>query len=77
MEISEELQVNQPTITIVGSDFLSVANYISVVEFEQDLIKIKTKVKTVKITGDKLRIKYINTDEIGIKGIILGVELID
>ena len=46
-------------------------------EYEVDLIRIKTKVKTIKISGDKLSLKYITDSEIGIKGIIYNVEYVD
>ncbi|WP_024620434.1 YabP/YqfC family sporulation protein [Metaclostridioides mangenotii] len=77
LDISADLQVNQPIVTITGSTFVSVENYLSIIEFEQNSIKIKTKIKTVKITGDKLSLKFITDTEIGIKGLIFGVELID
>ena len=77
IEISSDLQVTQPTITIVGNKFVSIENYLSIVTYDTNLIKIKTKVKTIKISGDKLLLKYITDGEIGIKGIIYGVEYID
>ncbi|MGL5331172.1 MAG: YabP/YqfC family sporulation protein [Peptostreptococcaceae bacterium] len=77
IEISSDLQVNQPTITIVGNKFISIENYLSIVTYDTNLIKIKTKVKTIKISGDKLLLKYITDGEIGIKGLIYSVEYID
>ena len=77
IDISSDLQVTQPTVTIVGNKFVSIENYLSIVAYDTNLIKIKTKVKTIKISGDKLLLKYITDGEIGIKGIIYGVEYID
>lgn len=77
VDISTDLQVNQPTVTIVGNTFVSVENYLSIITYETDLIKIKTKVKSIKISGDKLSLKYITDGEIGIKGIIYSVEYKD
>ena len=65
MEISSDLQVIKPIITIVSNTFLSIENYVNIVEFDNNLIRIKTKEKIVKITGDKLVLKYINEGEIG------------
>ncbi|ETJ40687.1 hypothetical protein Q604_UNBC05399G0001, partial [human gut metagenome] len=70
MDISSELQVIKPIITIYSNKFLSIENYVNIVEFDTNLIRVKTKEKIVKITGDKLVLKYINEGEIGIKGII-------
>ena len=77
MEISSELQVIKPIITIYSNKFLSIENYVNIVEFDTNLIRVKTKEKIVKITGDKLVLKYINEVEIGIKGIINSLEFTD
>ncbi len=77
MEISSDLQVIKPIITIVSNTFLSIENYVNIVEFDTNLIRVKTKEKIVKITGDKLVLKYINEGEIGIKGIINSLEFTD
>lgn len=77
VEISTDLQVNQPTVTMIGSSFIIIENYLSIITFDTVIIKIKTRLKTIKISGDKLSLKYITDNEIGIKGIINGVEYID
>lgn len=77
LEISTELQVNQPTVTIVGSNFINIENYLSIITYEEDLIKIKTKLKSIKISGDKLSLKYITDGEIGIRGTIYSIEYTD
>ena len=77
MDISSELQVIKPIITIYINKFLSIENYVNIVEFDTNLIRVKTKEKIVKITGDKLVLKYINEGEIGIKGIINSLEFTD
>ena len=77
MDISSELQVIKPIITIYSNKFLSIENYLNIVEFDTNLIRVKTKEKIVKITGDKLVLKYINEGEIGIKGIINSLEFTD
>ena len=76
-DISSDLQVTKTIITIVSNTFLSIENYVNIVEFDTNLIRIKTKEKVVKITGDKLVLKYINEGEIGIKGIIYSLEYVD
>ena len=77
LEISNDLQVNQPTVTTIGNTFVSVENYLSILEYENDLIRVKTKAKTIKILGDKLLLKYITESEIGIKGVIYSIEYVD
>lgn len=77
LDISEELLVNKPTVTIISNTFVSIENYISIIAYESDLIKIKTREKTIKICGSDLSLKYIQEEEIGVKGVIYTVEYID
>ena len=77
MDISPDLKVTQPTVTLVVNTFVKIENYLSIITYDTSLIKIKTKVKTIKITGDKLLLKYIETEEIGIKGLIYSLEYVD
>lgn len=74
IEVPTDLQVNQPTVTILSNTFISIENYKSILEYDVNLIKIKTKINTIKVIGDKLYLKYITDTEIGIKGIIYSVE---
>ena len=77
MDISPDLKVTKPTVTLVGNTFVKIENYLSIITYDTSLIKIKTKIKTIKITGDKLLLKYIETEEIGIKGLIYSLEYVD
>ncbi|MBC6002321.1 sporulation protein YqfC [uncultured Clostridium sp.] len=74
IEVPTDLQVNQPSVTILSNSFISIENYKSILEYDINLIKIKTKINTIKISGDKMYLKYITDTEIGIKGIIYSVE---
>lgn len=77
MDISSDLQVTKPIITIVSNKFLSIENYINIVEYDNNLIRVNTKEKMIKIVGDKLILKYISEGEIGVKGIIYSLEYVD
>lgn len=70
-------EVTKPTVTIVGNTFVSIENYLSIITYEREEIKIKTKLKSIKINGDNLLLKYIDDGEIGIKGTIYSIEYID
>ncbi|MGL5715158.1 MAG: YabP/YqfC family sporulation protein [Paraclostridium sp.] len=74
IEIPTDLQVNQPTVTVLSNTFMIIENYKSILEYDINLIRIKTKTNIIKICGDKLYLKYITDVEIGIKGIIYSVE---
>ena len=77
IEVSPDLKVTQPTVTLISNTFVKIENYLSIITYDTNWIKIKTKAKTVKITGDKLLLKYIESEEIGIKGLIYSLEYID
>ena len=77
MDISSDLQVTKPIITIVSNKFLSIENYINIIEYDNNLIRVNTKEKMIKIVGDKLILKYISEGEIGVKGIIYSLEYVD
>ena len=77
IEVSPDLKVTQPTVTLISNTFVKIENYLSIITYDTNLIKIQTKAQTVKITGDKLLLKYIESEEIGIKGLIYSLEYID
>ena len=51
IEVSPDLKVTQPTVTLISNTFVKIENYLSIITYDTNLIKIKTKAKTVKITG--------------------------
>lgn len=77
VEIPSDLQVNKLTVTLLANKFAIVENYISIVEYDTAVIRVKGKGCSVKIIGDKLSLKYMDESEIGIKGIIKSVEYTD
>ena len=76
-EVATDLKITQPTITAVSNTFISIENYLSILSFNNDSIEIKTKGKNIRINGSKLSLKYIEDNEIGIKGIINYIEYFD
>ena len=49
IEVPTDLQVNQPMVTMLSNTFMSIENYKSILEYDVNLIKIKTKLNTIKI----------------------------
>ena len=49
MDISPDLRVTEPTVTLINNTFVKIENYLSIITYDTNLIKIKTKTKTVKI----------------------------
>ena len=45
MDISPDLKVTEPTVTMISNTFVRIENYLSIVTYDTNLIKIKTKIK--------------------------------
>lgn len=77
LDIPSDLQVNKLTVTLLGNKLVIIENYISIIEYDTVVIRIKGKGCNVKIIGDKLSLKYMCESEMAIKGIINSVEYTD
>ena len=43
IEVSPDLKVTQPTVTLISNTFVKIENYLSIITYDTNLIKIKTK----------------------------------
>ncbi|OON97661.1 MAG: hypothetical protein ATN31_07885 [Candidatus Epulonipiscioides saccharophilum] len=70
-----EAIIGLPLITITGSEDIRIENFSSIVEYSQNIIRLKTKSGIVSIVGENLLAKSMNQEAIVIKGKISGVSL--
>lgn len=63
-----EYTVESLKLSMIDFNVLGVLNYKSIVEYGENIIKINTKEKIIKIEGESLTIDNITDDEIKIKG---------
>ncbi|ONI45437.1 hypothetical protein AN641_04190 [Candidatus Epulonipiscioides gigas] len=75
MDGVEEALIGLPLITITGGSSIRVENFSNIMEYGQNLIKLKTKIGVLSITGKNLLAKSMNQEEIIIRGKISGVNL--
>jgi sporulation protein YqfC len=68
LELPPELILNLPLITLTGSNNIAVENYISLIEYSSDIVRISTSVGKLKISGNNLKITEITNDKISING---------
>lgn len=68
LDIPREVGSNQPKITIVGFNEVLIENYRGMLEYENYFISISTHIGTMGITGAKLEITKMTTDDILITG---------
>ncbi|WP_010168526.1 YabP/YqfC family sporulation protein [Candidatus Epulonipiscium viviparus] len=71
----EESIIGLPLITIIGEDNLRVENFSSIIEYNQEIIRLKTKIGVISIIGKNLLAKSMTKEEIVIRGKISGVNL--
>ena len=63
-----------PLIHLTGQCEVSIENYRGIQEYTQELIRVKTKAGTIRITGKRMCIEYYMNDEMKITGKIWKVE---
>lgn len=73
LELPDEFVYDVPKISILGFSGIEIINYKSIIEYEEEKIRINTKDKIISISGEKLEIKNITNEEISISGKIKGV----
>lgn len=76
LELPKEIVLNIPKITLVGNSDMMLENYKSIIEYDTAKIRVNTGIGILKITGNRLLIKELTSEDIIICGEIRGVELI-
>lgn len=62
-----------PIITMVGRNQLHVENFKTILEYDENFIKIRTKDGILAVAGTNLKVLYFNCEEIKITGIIAEI----
>ncbi len=75
-ELPTDIIMDLPKLTLVGNIEVSLFNHKGIIEYTVETIRINTKCGIFKITGEKLEIKTILSEEIIIVGLIKNIEII-
>ena len=67
-EMSKELTMGLPKIVVLGNKECMIENYQGIIEYENQKIRLKTKIGDVSIEGKELRINEIGEGEMLILG---------
>lgn len=67
-EMSKELTMGLPKIIVLGNKECMIENYQGIIEYENQKIRLKTKIGDVSIEGKELRINEIGEGEMLILG---------
>ncbi len=76
LELPKEVVLNIPKITIVGNRNLIVENYKGIVEYDNTRIRINTGNGIIRITGEKLEIREITSEDILVCGEMSALEFL-
>lgn len=74
--IPKEAALGFPVITIFGKNEVIIESYQGIIEYNDEIIRLRTKSGQLKVSGNKLNITYYTNDEMKILGIIDSVEYI-
>ena len=74
LNLPKDLMLGAVIITITGKHEAYVENYMSLIEYTEELIRIQTKTCKLEIRGLHLDISYYTTDEMKITGEIQEVK---
>ena len=75
LEIPKEITSNELKVTIVGFKQMLIENYKGILEYEDILIRIKTSMGILNITGFGLNLNQMTGDDILVTGKIESIEL--
>ena len=73
LDLPEEYTLGAIKLTVCDFERLNIINYKSIIEYGENLIRVNTKEKIIKIEGEGLGIISITDEEMGISGKIKGV----
>jgi len=76
LDLPKEIVLNIPKLTIVGNGDMMLENYKSIIEYDNNRIRVNTGIGVVRITGSRLLIREITSEDIIICGDIQGLEFI-
>ena len=76
LELPKEIVLNVPKMTMVGNSDMIIENYKGIIEYDNDRIRVNTGTGVIKITGEKLLIREITSEDILVTGDIRSLEFL-
>lgn len=74
LNLPKDVVLGVPIVTITGNIELNIENYKTLIEYTEQLIRIKKRDGEIKILGEQLQISYYRSTEMKITGIIKTIE---
>ena len=68
LDLPKEIILDVPKITIVGYKEITIENHKGILCFDKDMIRVNTKVGSVRIEGSNFEIEYIGIHTLTVSG---------
>lgn len=75
LDMPKEIYTDEPKFVSIGFNELVVSNYKSILEYEENYIKIQTYIGNVNINGMELKLMQMTEDSIKITGNIISMDI--
>ncbi|MGL4799885.1 MAG: YabP/YqfC family sporulation protein [Cellulosilyticaceae bacterium] len=73
LDLPKETFYDMPYITLLGNKEIQIENFISILAYTEEHIRLKTQCGTLMIEGKKLEAKHMNSESMCIRGAITGI----
>lgn len=71
-----ELKTGIPVIHIFGYKKIEIVNYLGITEYNDHVVRIRTKCKIVEITGNELGITFLHDEHMLVEGHIQQIQFL-
>ncbi len=77
LKLPSDVLVGAPIITAFGKNEICIENYKSILEYNDNFIKILSKIGSILIEGKNLKISYFTNDEMKITGLVHSINYLN
>jgi sporulation protein YqfC len=77
LKLPSDVLVGAPIITAFGRNEICIENYKSILEYNDNFIKILSKIGSIIIEGKNLKISYFTNDEMKITGLVHSISYLN
>ncbi len=75
LELPKEITLNLPKVTMVGNTQIRIENHKGIIEYNENKIRINSKIGIIVITGENLFIRNIIKEEVLLEGEFENVQI--
>ena len=76
LELPKEIMLNQPLISLVGREEVTIENYRGILEYGDEMVRIGTAAGILRLTGKGLCLKQLSAECMVVTGMVEKVEFL-